>query len=153
MTDNPYAPPTADLQPPPQSRQLFPELTTKEVKALKDHSTNIRVMGVLWVLTVLLGLFMGFSSFTENLVGSIISFAFSIGFAVLVYGCFTRPAWARIPGMVGAALSLPAFPLGTIIGALAMWSFFRGKALFGPERLIPADLAREFKYRKANKID
>jgi hypothetical protein len=152
MTDNPYATPAADLAV-TLPRQLFPELSTKEVKQLKDHGTNIRVMGILWVFTVIIALVLGISTFSTDPLGASVTLALGIGFAALVYGCFARPAWARIPGMIGAALSLPAFPLGTIIGALALWSFYKGKALFGEDRIQPADLAKELKYRKANKID
>ncbi len=48
-------------------------------------------------------------------------------------GIIGRKEWGRILGIVMAALYLPAFPIGTIIGALALWSLLSdaGRAEFG----------------------
>ncbi len=153
MTDNPYAPPTAELHPPPQTRLLFADMSTKDLKTLKDRSTNIRVIGFFWGFAAVVSLILGLTLWKEDKVVSLIAFAFLLGLALMVYGCWARPAWARIPGMVFAALYVPAFPVGTIIGGMALLAFYHGKALFGPGRLTPDDLTTEYKHRLANQIE
>ncbi len=152
MTENPYATPAADLAV-TLPRQLFPELSTKEVKQLKDWSTNIQVMGVFWALAILGLPLIGFASWEQDKAFGIFACVMAAAMVPAVYGCWARPAWARVPGMVFSALYLPGFPLGTLIGGLALRSFYKGKALFGEGRIRPADLAKELKHRKANKID
>lgn len=152
MTENPYATPAADLDV-ALPRELFPELSTKAIRKLKNHSTNIKVMGYLWVATFAVGVAMGISATPHDLRGALVTFALAVAFGVLAVGCFTRPAWMRIPGLLGCVLGLLSFPLGTLIGLIAGWSFLKGKPLFGPERLKPADLARELRYRKQNKVE
>jgi hypothetical protein len=153
MTDNPYAPPTADLQPPPQARLCFVDMSTKDLKTLKDRSTNIRVIGFFWGFGAVVSFIFGLTLWEEDKLFSLIAFAFLLGLASMVYGCWMRPAWARIPGMVFSALYVPAFPVGTIIGGMALLAFYHGKVLFGPDRLTPDDLTTEYKHRLAHDID
>jgi hypothetical protein len=62
-----------------------------------------------------------------------------------VVGLIRRTNWGRIMGIVVCCAALINIPLGTVIGIVGLYSFVKGKQLFGPHRLQHADLRREYK--------
>jgi hypothetical protein len=46
---------------------------------------------------------------------------FSLPSLITGYGLLNYKPWARIVGIILSAISLPGFPIGTIIGAYGLW--------------------------------
>jgi hypothetical protein len=150
--ENPYAPPVAD--PGVLGRLGFREISTKELKRLRNDSHSIRSLAFLICLgiCVLLGVIVAGIATTVKtphflIQGSLV--ALSVAAAV---GLIKRPNWGRVVGFILSSFMLLGFPIGTIIGILCMIALARGGRLFGPERLLHKDLETEWKYRKRNKI-
>lgn len=154
--ENPYATPAGDPTHPdalPQRNQ-FAELTTKELRTLRNDSHSIRTMAVLLVLgVVVLGL-LGFTSFFARM-GGLEVIALS-GFVTLnlvtAFGLLRRNSWGRPLGFVVGGLMLLAFPVGTLIGVMCLFALGRGGRLFGPERLEHRALEQEWRHRKKHRI-
>jgi hypothetical protein len=151
--ENPYRPPAGDPSVAPE-RCEYKDLDTKTLKRLRNHSHTVRTIGALGALGILVGPAIVFFSPSES------SFAVvtgvGIGILVLgglvVYGCWWRPSWGRIPGTLYCILSLVGFPIGTAIGVFGLIAFGSGAALFGPARYRHSILESEWKYRKKHRI-
>jgi hypothetical protein len=62
-----------------------------------------------------------------------------------IVGLIRRTNWGRIMGIVVCCASLINFPFGTVIGLVGLYSFVKGRQLFGPHRLKHGHLRREYK--------
>ena len=78
-----------------------------------------------------------------------------VGLGILyVVACitsYTRHTWGRWLGIALAVLSLVSFPLGTLIGILALIAYIQGAGLFGPGRFMHKDVVLVYKQRKKEK--
>ena len=151
-SSDPYAPPKAD-SPHPIERQLFPELTTKELKKLRDNSHTIRTLGIVAVIAVImLGIICLF--LIETITSALaLSLFVSIPLAIMMCYCsIKRPNWGPIPLAIGCIIFLLGFPLGTLIGLLGLFAVFGGLELFGPGRPEHRELEREWRHRKENGV-
>lgn len=162
---NVYAPPETDIRQSISGEGDDPalrQMSTKELKKLFNHSNTIRVLIFLWCLglaflvfavpVMFLAAASGDKEAVVSLVMGILFLVFGALQAAGVYGCWNRLAWGRTLGIVLCALSLPSFPIGTIIGILGIIAFSGGGRLFGPDRLTHERLKAEVAYRKANNI-
>ncbi|MDX1407440.1 MAG: hypothetical protein R3330_04885 [Saprospiraceae bacterium] len=64
-------------------------------------------------------------------IGGIIAFilvVISLPYFLAGYGILKRYEWGRIMGIIVGALALLSFPLGTAIGAYAIWALTRPEA-------------------------
>ena len=77
-------------------------------------------------------------------------FAVLAGFAV--FGSWRFRNWGRILSMMLCVVLLLEIPMGTIIGVLGFIALWRGKRLFGPNRLSQDQLRTELEYRKLNSV-
>lgn len=55
----------------------------------------------------------------------IIIFFLGICYIITGWGLWTLKSWARIVALILAAISLLSFPIGTIIGIVALWYLFK----------------------------
>lgn len=147
MSSNPYATPESDLVATPQ-RKNFPELSTKELRKLWNHSSSIRALAFLF-----------FFGAAACILGSMAMMAgklfFGVYFAIVAslvlfvagIGLMKRTEWGRVLGFALCGLALILFPLGTIIGILSLMALSCGR-LFGADRLVHGELDAELKHRK-----
>lgn len=162
---NVYAPPETDIRQSSSGEGHDPALrpmSTKDLKKLFSHSNTIRVLIFLWCLGLAFlalavpVMFIAAASGDKEAVVSLIMGVLFLIFGALqaagVYGCWNRLPWGRTVGIVLCVLSLPSFPLGTIIGILGIIAFSGGSRLFGPDRLTHERLKAEVAYRKANHV-
>ncbi len=65
-------------------------------------------------------------------IGILFSAAFGVLFVIAGVGMLSMRNWARIMTIVLAILMLPGFPVGTLLGVVALWYLFQDevKALF-----------------------
>lgn len=153
--DNPYQAPEDDSIMADEPRG-FQDLSFKELKKLRNHSSTINAMGGLWViggvLQVVGGLFFVSSSGYDSAPFGFIYVLLGVFALLCAFGAFTRPSWGRPLGILLCCLAMLGFPLGTLIGILGLIGFASGASLFGPDRILHKNLNDEFKYRKKNKI-
>jgi hypothetical protein len=154
---NPYAPPVAPITGVGGGgRELFAGLDTKTLKKLRDHSHTIRALGMLWALGTLIYAGLALMMLAGSDAGGAAAAGLLLGLGALVgcasYACFARPGWGRVLGIILNAIALLGFPIGTLIGILGLIAFVGGEKLFGDGKYLHADLQREFKHRKQNKI-
>jgi hypothetical protein len=153
--NNPYEAPAAETNPTDEA-EFFQELSYKELKKLRNHSSTITTLGVLWTLGALLQLFAAIALLAagaadEDATAPIV-LVLGLFSTVSAIGAFTRAAWGRGIGILMCVLSLLGFPIGTLIGILGLIAFGNGARLFGPDRYIGKELNKEYKHRKRNKI-
>ena len=55
----------------------------------------------------------------------IIIFFLALCYIITGWGLWTLKSWARIVALILAAISLLSFPIGTIIGIVALWYLFK----------------------------
>ena len=65
-------------------------------------------------------------------IGMLFSAAFGVLFVIAGVGMLNMRNWARIMTIVLAILMLPGFPVGTLLGVVALWYLFQDevKVLF-----------------------
>ncbi len=65
-------------------------------------------------------------------IGILFSAAFGVLFVIAGIGMLSMRNWARIMTIILAILMLPGFPVGTLLGVVALWYLFQDevKALF-----------------------
>lgn len=110
-------------------------------------SDHVKTLGWIFIVSGLLGicvaLFAGVVIFGAGLLSGDAKAALATsGVAVFVVGMMAvmalpsiltgrgllaRRPWARIAGIVLGILSLPGFPVGTLIGAYALWVLFNDR--------------------------
>jgi len=56
---------------------------------------------------------------------------------IVAYGLFARRSWAMVVALIVGILSIPSFPLGTAVGAYAIFVFFKAQAENQPPPYIP----------------
>lgn len=154
--ENPYAAPESDIDTSPE-RKAFPELTTRELKRLRNDSHSIRSTAFLLALAtgfILFGVLVGgLGPVAEAalpelaLAGGLLAFS-----ATAATGLFLRRTWGRILGFIVGALMILTFSIGTLIGILLLVALARARRLFGPNRLLHKDLEAEWKHRRRNRI-
>ena len=160
MTDNVFAPPRANVEVRTGPPGLW-ELPAKRVRTLYHASSSIRALGVLYGLGVLsnfatAALFLAAPAekVAESMTkGVLVTVLLALGFLALAacISSFTRPAWGRWVGVVIAIVALLGFPLGTLIGILALVYYAQAKPLFGPGRFTHKEVVEVFKQRKHEK--
>lgn len=155
MTDNPYAAPVSTTGIIAE-RNDFKDVPTDRLKKLRNDSHSIRTMAVLILIGVVIS-GIGFIAVATSMGSAELAVVAMLGCMVLLnlvtaIGFITRPKWARILGIVVAALMLLGFPIGTLIGILLLVALTRSKELFGPGRYPHKALNAEWKYRKQNKV-
>ncbi len=155
--ENPYAAPESDVDTGAE-RKAFPELTTREVKKLRNDSHSIRSTAFLLALAtglILLGLLAGGIGAVAG--ASLPEFAMAGGAlafsATAATGLFLRRSWGRILGFIVGALLILTFSIATLVGLLLLVALARAKPLFGPGRLLHRELEAEWKYRRRNRIE
>lgn len=155
---NPYTAPLAPISGGGTGeRELFTDLDFKTLKKLRNHSHTIRTLGILWGIGAAAYLVLGLMMLTsgrpgETAVSGAIFFAVAALVGTGTYASFARPAWGRVLGIILNGIGLLGFPIGTLIGALGLIAYIGGEKLFGDKKYLHADLNREFKHRKQNKI-
>lgn len=162
---NVYAPPETDIRQGSGADggdAALRRMSTKEVKALFNHSSTIRALIFLWCLGLAIMavaipvlLFVGASGGNDAGVTLIMGVIFLLLGAfqfACVYGCWNRLPWGRTVGIIICAFTLLSFPIGTIIGIFGILAFSNGQRLFGEDRLTHAQLKAEVAYRKANNV-
>ena len=154
ISENVFAPPRANLDVHEGPAALW-DMDFKTVRKLYVDSVNVRAFGVLSALgavflvgVTVYGLVNGSAT---SLLPSLLFLAFTAFPIAVCITSFTRPRWGRMIGIVSCVFSMLNFPFGTLIGALALVAYVRGKRLFGPDRLLHADVAAVYKQRKATK--
>lgn len=158
MNDNVFAPPRSDVEVQEGPDALW-ELDWKGIRKLYLASVNVRALGMLYGLAA-------FGTLVSGGVGilmpaqpqlkympALMAIFIAIGLLYLV-ACvtsYTRPSWGRWLGIGVATLSLFSFPIGTIIGILALIAYIQGARLFGPDRFLHKDVVLAYKQRKKEK--
>jgi hypothetical protein len=72
-----------------------------------------------------------------------------IGFYIAcIIGLIGRTSWGRKLGIFVCCISLINIPLGTIIGIMGLFAFFKAPELFGEGRLTHKELKKTFSTRK-----
>jgi hypothetical protein len=149
---NPYAAPTV-MEDTVAERRNFPELSTRELYALRNHSHTIRTVAFLLMLGVVFMAIVIIVSMYSLHTRELLLIAPIFGWNLLTcIGLIKRHRWGWFVGFFAGALLLLGFPIGTLIGALFLFSLARGRRLFGPDRYLHTDLEAEWKYRKRNKV-
>lgn len=153
MIGNPYAAPLTDSAVVPR-RNDFTDIPFKQLKKLRNDSNSIRALMVLLFLPGTFGV-LGASVELANSKGDpkvAVGLAVFIFMGVAAIGLMKRSQWGRVVAIITSILMLVLFPIGTIVGALALGAL-GSKQLFGPARLDHRLLEAEFKYRKKHKVD
>ncbi len=148
-------------QPGEGTRNLFSDLSTKELSNLRYYSTNIAVLGFLWGITFFTLLVQLTIVPSELIAPEVASLPGGVYGRVIVLillfagtiGCFVRRSWARYCGIVVSAIMLPLHYLLTLFGIFGLVSFIKGNRLFGPDGLNRNELIQELKYRNKRGID
>ena len=150
-TENVFAPPKADLETRTEPGELW-QMPFKDLKKLRSASESVRALAFLFGLSALGGLLLGLGSLGSHFgMFEILFTATGLLSLAACVGAIQRRAWGRPVGILVCALSLANVPLGTIIGALGLAAYLRGKRLFGPDRLLHADVIAVYKARKIDK--
>ncbi len=150
MPINPYRPPNTPLYKTIQlNEENLQKLEKQDLKLIFNISNNVRSLGSLWLLGLLLStmiLFFQFRDFRAQYLVFFISVFITI---VNIYICYYRPIWGRIVGLLSSCLILLVFPIGSILGAIGLYSFIRakGKNLFGINRYKHKEISNEWKSR------
>lgn len=159
MTDNVFAPPASTLEDRGGPDALW-EMPFKELARLRNASINIRVFGFLFGLGAAGSLLMvglgGLGAARSNatpgtVIVLVILLASGLLSAAACAGAYARPRWGRVVGFIACAVNMIGFPLGTLIGALGLYAYYRGDKLFGPERFLHNDVVAAYKARSAAK--
>lgn len=146
MRENPFLPPKSNVHDLSNDKISITKLSIKEVKQLKNLSNNIRSIGSFWLIGAILAI--AFSVFKSQKANDATLYILMAIYCLLfVYICYLRPFWGRHAGIAYSTLSLAIFPLGTILGAIGLYSIYRGKLLFGKDRIKHCDIIKEFKRR------
>lgn len=56
--------------------------------------------------------------------------AFAIFYGVVAYAAFSSSKWGLMVGCLASVLLLPAFPMGTVIGSVALRGFYQSRAIY-----------------------
>lgn len=141
-------------------RNTFPEIDDQKLKALYSDHRSIQAVSILWILGSIVCLLIGIGitvshdADVDPLNNYLTGGAFiggSLFYLVFTISVVKRLSWGRAAGMVLCVLSLPGFPVGTIVGVLGLVSFARSPELFGNNRLNPDELKLEYNQRRKAK--
>ena len=153
MIGNPYTAPVSESAVVPR-RKDFTDIPFKQLKKLRNDSNSIRALMVLLFLPGCLGVIGGLVELVTphrdpQVAGGLAVFVFM---GVTAIGLMKRSQWGRVMAIISSILMLVLFPIGTIVGVLALGAL-NSKQLFGPARFDHRLLEAEFGYRKKHKID
>jgi hypothetical protein len=72
--------------------------------------------------------------------GTVLMLVLAVPYLVIGWGLWNRKSWARILGIIFAAMSLVSFPIGTMFGVYALIILFQKETekLFADERRVAA---------------
>ena len=146
---NPYAAPTARVEDVPANAEA-----EAIRKAHISTEASVKAVGMLYYLgTIGLGIG-GIGSLIGGRDGTSIGIgvamlAVGAGLAFVAHGIRALKNWARITGIVLAALGLLNFPIGTLINAYILYLFIakKGRMVFSPEYQDIIAATPEVKYR------
>ena len=122
MTDNVFAPPRSNVVVNTGPQELW-DLSWKDLRNLYYASVNIRALGVLNV----------------------------IGVVILAVAWMVPARLASSATPLHVVLGLLNFPIGTLISIIGLIAYVRGRRLFGEDKILHKDLAEVFKQRKVEK--
>ena len=148
---NPYAAPQSLLQAPVDA--AYSDVETKELKTLHCDARTIRGLAAVLCLAGLASLCLLpaalIASHNPGLISSAPCWVLSaVLFMAGGVGLYRRDPWARYVGIVCGVLLLPAFPVGTLIGAFGVIALIRSRRLFGKESFVIARMNQELKQRR-----
>ena len=150
IEQNPYATPEAAATPAFAAPALA-DYTPAQIKKLYYRSCNVSAIAGL----MLIGVFaIGALLVWGKPGGDLGSFDNPVLLVMMIMnlvgaiGIIQRSDWGRIAGIIACFLMLINVPLGTIIGIVGLFAFFKAKELFGPDRIRHRDLKLAFKELK-----
>jgi len=130
-------------------RQAFPELSTKELKKLRNDSSSIRALSVLWILgAVILLVAAGVADADEVGIPPVVFAILGVLQLATAIACWTWSTAGRWMGLLVCLLMVPGVPIGTLIGLLGLVAFARSGSLFGSQRISVLDVKAEFWRRR-----
>ncbi len=152
MQENPYQPPSAAFDELPLPVGMS-GMTPKEVQRLYYRSTNVNaIAGLLTFAVIMLAIALVSSQqLPEEFIDRGLVLGMLIFYAFAAVGLIRRTSWGRILGIISCVISLPAVPLGTIVGVLGLVAFFRAKILFGTGRVTHREVKLAYKELRAAK--
>ena len=115
--DNPYSSPQASVDARPRTRRSKETGNEGYFKTARAHMALgcLAVFALLMLLLAMAGSSKGVDPMPMLVVAGVMLFSAALHFAVW-WGAKRRQGWARIVSIVLGVLSLPGFPVGTIIG-------------------------------------
>jgi hypothetical protein len=157
---NPYAPPKAHVDDVRQANSEAEEIRQEHIK----HEASIRAVGMLYYLggallfLVMLALTGSSTVFGPGEQASSLTWILILAYALLGGGTIVvgrglrqfRP-WARVTGIVLAAIGLLGFPLGTILNGYILYLLLskKGQRIFASDYPDIVEATPHIKYRTA----
>ena len=77
--------------------------------------------------------------------------AYTVFLLVGIVGLIPRTSWGRITGIVLCIIMLRNFPVGTAVGIMGLFAFFKAPELFGEGRITHKELRKVYLERRKNK--
>lgn len=159
MSANPYAAPTANLEPHPEVADEAEALAIRQAHI--SHEASLKGVGTLWILGGVImmigtiGIIVPYAAGAMKdggglIVGLILVYAL-LGSLSLVCGIDMRrlKPRARVGGSILAVLSLLGVPLGTMLGIYVLYLIHgrKGQVVFGPDYARIVQLTPQVKYK------
>lgn len=148
MNENPYSAPSADTTIIPDDKGDLCEMEWKALEKLYYRSCNVSGLVALMCLGVLLYGGVLLSSNTFEGAVAIFMYALLVFYVACIVGLVNRTAWGRGLGIFVCIFSLLNIPLGTIIGLMGLFAFFKAPELFGEGRITHKAVKEAFNKRK-----
>jgi hypothetical protein len=154
VVPNPYATPKAVVADPGASAES--EAVRREHLS---HEANVKAVGGLYMLGGVFAAFTGLAVILPMVTGrgvtlgmlvtSLIVTALAAAALAVGWGLRMLRIWARIPGIVLAAIGLLAFPIGTLINAYVLWLLAsrKGRMVLSAEYATVLEATPHIRYR------
>ena len=149
LESNPYATPEASVleaKAPP----VLGNFTPAEIKKLYYRSCNViaiaglMIFGCLIVGAVIIGAIRQTGTISME-AEAWVGLGFFLTCIVGTIGVTMRTGWGRIAGIVACCIMLLKIPIGTIIGIVGLFAFFKAKELFGNGRIHHGELKTAYR--------
>jgi len=153
MSENPYSAPKTEVLTENNYEGDNPlyKMDFKALQKLYYRSHNVSSIAGLMVLGVILIAFLTFKATDQDMHLNPFLLVLMVFYIVTIVGLILRSAWGRILGIIVCILSLFNLPLGTIIGIMGLFAFFKAPELFGDDRITHKDIKAVWKERKKTK--
>lgn len=148
MSENPYSAPSADTTIIPEDQGDLLNMEWKALEKLYYRSCNVSGLVALMCLGVIL---YGSILLTSNVFEgglAILMYAMLAFYIASIIGLYNRTSWGRGLGIFVCILSLLNIPLGTIIGIMGLFAFFKAPELFGENRITHKAVKEAFNKKK-----